>query len=229
MTLAVLPVSASVARAVAEAEHYMHRKPQVSWAFGLQDGPALRGICTFGPPASREVQKGACPGDPSKVTEFNRLWVHDDMPRNTESWFVAQCLRELPAMIVVSYADTAAGHLGYVYRAMNFRYAGWTDMERRTPRYDYMPHVPGTHTRDAYRNGWSHRVPRRPKVKYWTVTGDRAERRALEKLCGWPSLDWKALPPPVEHRQHRILRNLDIPGGNPYIAPRPYGQRFPSS
>ena len=45
----------------------------------------------------------------------------------------------LPPRIVVSYADPLWGHYGYIYRALNFRYAGWTDMERKTPRYDYIP------------------------------------------------------------------------------------------
>lgn len=194
-------IPASLARKVAEARHYMHRKPKVSYSFGLYVAGRLAGICVFGVPASHELRKGACPSHPEWVIEFNRLWVDDVMPRNTESWFVSRCLAALPPYIVVSYADTAQGHLGYIYRALNFKYAGWTDMERKTPRFDYMPHTPGVHTRDAYRNGWSHREQRRPKIKYWTVTGDRAERRRLIAACRWPSLDWKAIPPPVTHLQ----------------------------
>lgn len=101
-------------------------------------------------------------------------------------------LRMLPPRIVVSYADTKFGHIGYIYRASNFNYAGWTDMERKTPRYDYL--APGKHTRDAFRNGagaQSVKVRRKPKHKYWTTTGDRRERKRLAKLCGWPLLSWK--------------------------------------
>ncbi len=180
----------------------MHRKPAVSHAFGLEDAGQLRGVVVFGTPASRHLQLGACPADPSKVIELNRLWVHDDLPRNTESWFVSRALKLLPPLIVVSYADTVQAHTGYVYRALNFRYAGWTDMERKTPRYDYVPLDPSAHTRDAFRNGYSRRVRRRPKVKYWTTTGTPSQRRSLVRLCGWPSYDWKTLPPPMEHRQH---------------------------
>lgn len=176
----------------------MHRKPMVQFAYGLMSGEELVGVCTFGTPASRHLQMGACPSDPSKVIELNRLWVHDVMPKNTESWFVSRSLKRLPPRIVVSYADTVQGHTGVMYRACNFRYAGWTDMERKTPRYDYVPVDPSVHTRDAFRNGYKERVRRRPKVKYWTTTGNRTERKALEKLCGWPSLDWRELPPPTE-------------------------------
>lgn len=182
----------------------MHRRPQVAYSFGLWQREKLSGICVFGVPASRHLQKSACPSDPSRVIEFNRLWVSDEQPRNTESWFVSRCLTQIPALIVVSYADTVQGHLGYVYRALNFRYGGWTDMDRKTARYDYIPADPLVHTRDAFRNGYIVKVRRRPKVKYWTVTGNHTERRKLEKLCAWPSLDWKLLPPPVVHVQQRM-------------------------
>lgn len=201
MQIQVIPPA--LAREVAEREHYMHRKPVVSHAYGLFS-PDLVGICVFGTPASRHLQQGACPSDPGRVIEFNRLWVDDRMPRNTESWFVARCLAQLPPLIVVSYADTIQGHMGYIYRALNFHYAGWTDMERRTPRLDYVPADPLTHTRDAYRHGYASKVRRRPKVKYWTTTGNRSQRRQLTALCAWPVLSWKTLPPVTEHQQHTL-------------------------
>lgn len=180
--------------------HYMHRKPPISFAFGLiDDFGNTKGCVTFGTPASHQMLIGACKEAPENVIELNRLWVHDDMPRNTESWFVSRALALLPPRIVLSYADTAAGHMGFIYRAANFHYAGWTDMERKTPRFDYVS--PGKHTRDAFRNGFTHRERRKPKVKYWITTGNRRERKYLEKSCLWPKLDWKISPPPIEHRQ----------------------------
>lgn len=154
------------------------------------------GTVTYGTPASRHLQMGACPEDPSSVIELNRLWVSDAMPKNTESWFVSRTLKALPPKIVVSYADTKEQHYGYIYRALNFHYAGWTDMERKTPRYDYIPHDPKAHTRDAFRTGYAYKVRRLPKVKYWIVTGNKAERRRLTRMSGWPRLDWHTLPPP---------------------------------
>lgn len=119
------------------------------------------------------------------------------MPRNSESAFIAKALLALPAAVIVSYADTTEGHVGYVYRAANFRYAGWTDMERITPRFDYV--VPGKHSREAMRCGEFTRVRRLPKVKYWTVSGPtRRDRKRMLRIAGWPSLSWKELPPPTE-------------------------------
>lgn len=191
------PISSRVATEAVVREHYLHRRPPISYAYGLMQDDAIAGVITFGVPASRHLQKSACPSNPSQVIELNRLWVHDDMPRNTESAFIAQALGKLPPRIVVSYADPVHGHMGYIYRASNFHYAGWTDMERKTPRYDYVPADPGTHTRDAFRNGYVERRRRVAKVKYWTVTGNKADRRALRRLCPWPVMDWRTSPPPA--------------------------------
>ena len=179
------------------AKHYLHRRPPISYAFGLHVSGKLSGVVTYGTPASRQLQKSACPSDPSLVLELNRLWLDDELPTNSESWFVSRTLKMLPPRIVVSYADPLHGHYGYVYRALNFRYAGWTDMDRKTPRYDYIPLDQTKHTREAFRSGYAYKRRRVAKVKYWITTGHPAERRALAAVCGWPSLSWKTLPPPV--------------------------------
>jgi hypothetical protein len=202
MERTVVLISKKEATRLVIKNHYMHRRPPISYAFGLIVDGATLGVVTFGTPASRHMQIGACPSSPESVVELNRLWICDSLPRNSETWFLAQVFRKLPPLIVLSYADTAEGHMGYVYRAANFYYAGWTDMERKTARFDYV--VPGLHTRDAFRKGeirFTDRVRRRPKVKYWTTTGDRRQRRALKQKCLWPVLDWKLLPPPTEHRK----------------------------
>jgi len=210
-TLSVVPLDARSAAALVVEHHYLHRRPPISHAFGLHEHGRLAGAITFGTPASRHMQVGALPDEPGAVVELNRLWVSNEMPRNTESWFVSRALRAMPARVVLSYADTAQGHLGYVYRACNFWYAGWTDMERPKPRLDYLPADPGTHTRDAFRSGYERTVRRRPKVKYWTTTGNRTERRRLTAACQWPRLDWARYPPPADG--HVQLRTFEQVGG----------------
>lgn len=182
--------------------HYMHRRPPVSFAFGLVIDDEIKGVLTFGVPASHHMLVGACPTEPQSVIELNRMWCCDSLPRNTESWFVARALAILPPRIVLSYADTLMGHMGHVYRACNFYYGGWTDMERKTARFDY--NVPGMHTRDAFRKGerrFTEKVRRKPKVRYWLATGTRRDRKRLEALCMWPKMCWKKTPPPTEHKK----------------------------
>ena len=193
-TVSEIPKHDAVAMVV--EHHYLHRKPPISYAYGFMRDDAWRGVVTFGVPPSRHLQKSLCPSDPDLVIELNRLFVYDSEPRNTESWFVARALNLMPPRIVVSYADLSRGHVGYIYRALNFNYAGWTDMDRKTPRYDYIPARSGAHTRDAFREGYVDRVRRTPKVKYWTVTGNKKERKLLSTLCRWPILDWNEVPPP---------------------------------
>jgi hypothetical protein len=64
------------------------------------------------------------------VYELNRLWLDDSLPRNSESRFIGWCLRELrrkqPRVILVSYADSKEGHVGYVYQSTNWVYTGTT-------------------------------------------------------------------------------------------------------
>lgn len=195
----VRPVEKAVAQGMVVEHHYLHRKTGISYCYGLfDDADILVGVVTFGCPPSRHLQVSACRTRPDLVVELNRLWVHDRMPRNTESWFIARALKLLPPLIVVSYADTRYGHFGHMYRAANFYYAGYTDMERKTPRYDYIPWQAGKHTRDAFRNGYAKRVRRLPKAKYWIVTGTRRDKKWLRSIATWPQLDWHNVPTPGE-------------------------------
>lgn len=200
--VAVGPVDKTLAGEIVERYHYLHRRPPNSYSYGLFIENSVEGVVIFGIPASRHMQQSVCPDDPDLVIELNRLWVDDKQPRNTESFFVSRALKMLPPRIVVSYADTEQGHVGTIYRALNFNYAGWTDMDRKTPRYDYV--VPnGLHSRDAYRgNGarWLGRVRRKPKARYWTTTGNRREKARLASMCRWPVLDWREWPVPNEHQ-----------------------------
>lgn len=198
----VVAISKDEATRLVVDNHYMHRRPPISHAYGLMLDGRCVGVITFGTPASRHMQVGACPDDPASVVELNRLWVSDECPRNTESWFISRAFKLLPPLIVLSYADTIEGHMGYVYRASNFYYAGWTDMQRKTARFDYL--TPGMHTRDAFRKGevrFTERVRRRPKVRYWKVSGNRRDKKRLEAMCKWPKMCWDSQPPPIEHQK----------------------------
>lgn len=106
-------------------KHYAKRLCSISFAFGLYDGLQLVGVCTFGKPASSNLCTGVCGVENSKyVYELNRLCVNDGLPKNTLSYFVSRCLKMLPPLIIISYADTAQNHHGYIYQATNWIYTG---------------------------------------------------------------------------------------------------------
>ena len=108
-------------------KHYAHRIPSISYAFGLFENGILKGICTFGIPASPNLCIGVCGVKYKKyVFELNRLVVESDK-KNITSFFVSQCLKKIDApKIIISYADTSQNHTGYIYQATNWIYTGAT-------------------------------------------------------------------------------------------------------
>lgn len=106
--------------------HYLHRKAPVSFSFGAFFEDRLVGALTIGKPASYTLIEGvAGKENADRVFELNRLFMLDDMPKNSESRFIGWCIRQLPkGLILVSYADTAQGHVGVVYKATGWRFTG---------------------------------------------------------------------------------------------------------
>lgn len=107
-------------------EHYLHRKCPCSKAFGLFDKENnIVGVITFGVSCSSTLLKGICGEDEMhNVYELNRLWVSDSVPKNGESYLIANTIKLLDKEIIVSFADTSQQHIGYVYQATNFYYCG---------------------------------------------------------------------------------------------------------
>lgn len=107
--------------------HYLHRKCPCTHAFGLFENQSekLVGVITFGVPCSSTLLKGICGKDEMhNVYELNRLWVSDDVPKNGESFLIANSIKLLDKEIIVSFADSSQKHVGYVYQATNFLYCG---------------------------------------------------------------------------------------------------------
>ena len=121
------PISTELATVTVIRKHYLHRPCPITWAFGLFIDDQLCGVLTVGKPCSTTVCSGVCgPERRGDVYELNRLWMQDDVPR--ESRFIGWCLRWFRhhcwGIILVSYADTKQGHLGTVYQATNWVYTG---------------------------------------------------------------------------------------------------------
>tara|TARA_R110000796_G_C14388344_1_gene416122 strand:- start:78 stop:713 length:636 start_codon:yes stop_codon:yes gene_type:complete len=108
-------------------KHYAKRIPSISYSFGLFDDKILQGVLTVGKPASNSLCVGVCGKHNSKfVYELNRLCINDGLKKNVLSYFVSQSLKMLNNIILVSYADKAQNHNGYIYQATNWIYTGST-------------------------------------------------------------------------------------------------------
>ena len=105
-------------------KHYAKRIPSITYCFALMDENKYTvGVCSFGFPMASQLQEAAKGLFP--VMELNRLVTNDDLPKNTTSFFVGECLNLLPKpLIIVSYADSNQGHHGYIYQATNWIYTG---------------------------------------------------------------------------------------------------------
>ena len=121
----VLPIKSEETYPWLLKKHYAKRIPQIMHAFGLYENSVLLGVVTYGLPASFSLCIGICGKEWSdKVLELNRLCLQDNS-KNQASFLVANSIKLLPKpSIIVSYADSSQGHVGYVYQATNFLYTG---------------------------------------------------------------------------------------------------------
>jgi hypothetical protein len=182
--------------------HYLHRKAQAMFAYGMFDGEEMIGCVIFGKPASRALCVGLCGVEEARnVLELTRLWIKDGTPKNTESRLIGFGLRSLPREydIIVSYAEIGAGHIGVVYQATNWIYTGMSDKHVEW----HIDGQPAKHTRhlfDEYGgvNGAKEhfgarmtRAERPRKHRYVMIRGSKARRKELQG-----KLRYKVLPYP---------------------------------
>ncbi|MBU6418253.1 MAG: DNA methyltransferase [Proteobacteria bacterium] len=130
--------------------HYLHAMPAAGWrCFGIYAGQELKGAAVFtaGPRHGYRVLVG---GRPQHVAVLARLWLADDLPKNSESRVLGILLRHAKReklwKLILSYADPAAGHSGIIYRA-----TGWLYLGRGQPsRYLALADGQVVHPRTAY-------------------------------------------------------------------------------
>ena len=170
-------------------KHYAKRLCSISYSFGLFSmNNVLQGVCTFGKPASPSLCDGVCGKENSKyVYELNRLCVNDNLGKNVLSFFVSNALKMLPKLIIVSYADTAQNHHGYIYQATNWFYTGKTKERTDIGQED------GTHSRHYLKNEdySKNRKHRSSKYRYIYFTGTKNDKKAFKK-----ELNYKIEPYP---------------------------------
>lgn len=161
--------------------HYARRMPCIQYAFGLFEGGVLCGCVTYGQPASPNLCVSvAGKENKSHVLELNRLVMLPGFNGdNRASFLVGQSLKMLPNhTFVVSYADQGGwGHVGYIYQATNFLYAGMT--KPRTDKWS-----PSGHARH-YDPNCNRRQIRTAKHRYVYLVGDKRERRRMKKELKW--------------------------------------------
>lgn len=182
--MTVFPIKPFEAEPWIMQKHYAKRMPSIIYAFGLYESDALVGICTYGMPASPFLCMGVC-GKENKdlVIELNRLCI-ETKAKNAASILVGRSLQMLPKpLVVVSYADTAQTHVGYVYQATNFLFTGTT--KERTD----MAGEDGQHSRHN-KGEKTNRVERSAKHRYVFFVGSKNQKKKLFKQLKYPVLPY---------------------------------------
>lgn len=162
-------------------KHYAKRMPPISYCYGLYDGNELIGVVTYGSPPSRPLCVGVCGKEYAEhVLELNRLVLADNH-KNHASILVGRSMRLLPhPKIIVSFADTKQGHVGYVYQATNWLYTGMS-----AKRNDRVAEGDGRHPRTGFDpNGIL--VPRSAKHRYVFFVGSKKQVKELRTALKYP-------------------------------------------
>jgi hypothetical protein len=188
-------ISTKEAKEYIHKNHYSHGSHNgPSPCYGLFDGDELIGAMMFATPCSENVRSSIF-GEEYKdhVTELHRLHILDCTPKNTESWFIARCLKQLKIdkpqiWAVLSFSDATEGHEGTIYKATNAYRLGSTgkvtfyrdsDGRLRHPRQNGV-----NITKEmAKENGWV-AEKRDAKNRYmWLLADDKRHKKELIKLC----------------------------------------------
>lgn len=163
-------------------KHYARRLPNMMHTFGLYEAGTLRGVISYGTPASPHLCRGICGDEYAKIVlELNRLVIdHDD--RNAASRLISGSLKLLPQpSIIVSYADTGVGHVGYVYQATNWIYTGLS-ARRFDPKH--LTDL-NKHSRGKWNPDWE-LVERSRKHRYIYFCGTRKQKKEMRKNLNYP-------------------------------------------
>lgn len=190
---AVAAIPSNDGKAFVREWHYSHGIHNGPTCYGLLDrfdDERLVGVLAIATPCSENVRRSVFGLEHvDAVTELHRLVLLDEIPHNSESYFIAAALRlhkqRKPHInAVLSFADATEGHVGTIYQATNAIYTGSSgratffldaDGRLRHPRQNGV-----NITREmAAERGWSP-VKREGKHRYlFLLPNDRKHKREL--------------------------------------------------
>jgi hypothetical protein len=134
MPIFLKQINKELASQIVEYHHYLHKRPSnISIAYGAypdeNKDTLMQGVIIFSQPVSRFTSSFVKTTLPYQVLELTRLWLHDDMPKNSESQVISTAIRLLKRdhkeiKWLISYADPNYNHAGTIYQATNWTYIG---------------------------------------------------------------------------------------------------------
>lgn len=200
--IVIRPIPLVVAKVLIVREHYLHSLPGgTRLALGVFMGDRLVGAMSLGvgPFNAPSLVEDATADDCLTLT---RLWLADEMPKNSESrvlGIVTRALRRYTGLkFLLAYADPSWGHRGVIYQASGWTYTG---LSEAMPLYDIgdgivrhsrsLAHAYGTHSVRHFRaNGVPIRVvPQARKHRYVYFLDPAWRERLRVPVLSYPKRD----------------------------------------
>jgi len=133
----VAPVGIKIARRLIESEHYAKGASNTAtFLHGLyrKDDPNQEcvGVSWWIPP-TKSAAENTYPPNWRGVLSLSRLAIKPHVPKNACTFLLARSRKLIPRDVwpcLVTYADEWRGHIGGIYLADNWRFAGKTKPER---------------------------------------------------------------------------------------------------
>jgi len=122
-------IEKSIAKGLIIKNHYSHKWTSCRYALGLFEDLKLIGVAVYGFPVGRQTVKSITPNlNNDEVLELTRLWLIDEAPKNSESFFIGKTFdwlrKNTGIKVLISYSDPMQDHLGIIYQATNWLYQG---------------------------------------------------------------------------------------------------------
>ncbi len=122
-------VDKKIAKELIVQNHYSHKWSSCRYALGLFNNDVLIGVAVYGFPVGRQTVKSITPYlNNDEVLELTRLWLIDEAPKNSESYFLGLTFdwlrKNTKIKVIISYSDPMQNHLGIIYQATNWLYQG---------------------------------------------------------------------------------------------------------
>jgi len=193
MKLHVEKIQSKIGKEFIKKHHYSHGCHNGPMTWGLFNEEILVGVIAFATPCSENVRKSVFGEDyKNNVTELHRLVLFDEIPKNSESYFIRaslKLLREYRPNIyaVLSFADSTENHTGVIYQASSAFYTGTTSKSTFFLDKDGRLHHPRQNgvnisKEEAIKREWKP-VKREAKHRYLFILPKNLKRKKLlEKL-----------------------------------------------
>jgi len=128
----VLEIDRKIANSLIKQNHYSKKVYAGSYIhLGVSVNGNIKGVLQFGY-AMNPASQGSVVQDTkqNEYLELNRMWLHDDMPKNSESKAISYSIKYIKKKLngkikwIQSFADERCGRNGIVYQACSFNYYG---------------------------------------------------------------------------------------------------------